>query len=151
MSTPDVNPPVTDNFTLPPCCRVLPPVCRTRWGMAPGPCFRRVGSPSLRLSMSLFPALCSFFGLEAGQLQAFQPCGVRSNNLKLPVFFHFICSDGYIVVFMGFFFSLSLSSFAPFFFLIDLTTFCLLICRHTLQILHTPLRGWWLSGKESSC
>ena len=105
--------PVTGNLALLPCRRVLPTVCRTRWGMAPGPCFRRVGSPSVKPSMSLFPTPCSFFGLEAGQVQAFQACGVRSNNLKLPVFFHFICSDGCVVVFMVFF-SLSLF-FCPFF------------------------------------
>ena len=55
---------VTGNLVLLPCHRVLPTVCRTRWGMAPGPCFRRVGSPSVKPSMSLFPTPCSFFGLD---------------------------------------------------------------------------------------
>ena len=107
---------VTGNLVLLPCHRVLPTVCRTRWGMAPGPCFRRVGSPSVKPSMSLFPTPCSFFGLEAGQVQAFQACGVRSNNLKLPVLMG-------VLWFSWFFFFLSLSSFALFF-LIELTTFC---------------------------
>ena len=90
--------------------------------------------------MSLFPTPGSFFGLEAGQAQTFQACGVQPDNLQLPVFFHFICSDGCIVVFMGFF-----PLILPFFFfLIELTTFCLLI-------LHTPLRGRCLGGKKSSC
>ena len=35
-----------------PCCQVLPATCHTRWGIAPGPCFRYVRSLSTDVSVA---------------------------------------------------------------------------------------------------
>ena len=85
MSQPDVN--SSCNWqSLSPHQRVKTnalscPLSTAHWGVAPGPCFRRVSSLSIKPLMSVLLNLGCFLSLQAGQVQALQTCGVQPNIL----------------------------------------------------------------------